>query len=166
VIWPGCRHILTGGTKIQKYWWKLAVKSEMTEDTFQMQTDSDGVSYITMKRTESTENHQGGYKQSGVEYSDHRMYGAGVDTYQYYLSKRNRKCCRLFQTPLKNYQVSDSTWYKNEPMSKCTLGTIMQRISRKCDLSQFYTCHSVRVSTIKKYSNPIKILTAELKTKM
>ena len=132
--------------------------TNMTMDTFKIQVDSEGISFLTPAQTETTKNHQGGYKQSDVEYTDQRMYGPGVNIYQFYMSKRNPKCSRLFQTPLKNFQISDACkstdstmvdlWYKNEAMGKCTLGTIMQRISKKSGLSQVYTCHSVRVSTI------------------
>ena len=122
----------------------------LSKDSFEILQDSEGDSYIATKLTETTKNHQGGYKQGDVDYSNQRMYGSGVPVYSFYLGKLHSKCNRLFQTPLRAYSVKDGCWFKNEPMGKSTLGGMMQRISRKADLSQVYTCHSVRVSTITK----------------
>ena len=126
--------------------------TNMTVDTFKIHVDSEGISFLTPAQTETTKNHQGGYKQSDVEYTDQRMQ---VSRYiSSTCQSETPKCSRLFQTPLKIFQISDACksmvdlWYKNEAMGKCTLGTIMQRISKKSGLSQIFTCHSVRVSTI------------------
>ena len=93
--------------------------------------------------TETTKHHQLGSKRS-----DQRMYGKPVEIYKFYLSKMNKSCERLFQHPMKPWMLDGETWYRNEPVGKTYLGNIMQRISKKAGISQEYTCHSVRASTI------------------
>ena len=47
--------------------------------------------------TEVTKNHQGGYKQSEMDYSDGRMYGLGVKMYNLLTSKLNPLNDRSFK---------------------------------------------------------------------
>lgn len=121
--------------------------ASMTKDTFQVQQDTEGHKYVAMNQTETTKNHQGGHRQKDADYSDQRMYGPGVDILVFYKSKLNPSCQRLFQKPLVAYTL-DGYWYKNEPIGKNTLASMMQAISKKAGLSTVYTCHSVRASTI------------------
>ena len=51
-----------------------------------------------------------------------------------------------FQNPAKS--VTPDRWFSAEPMGKNTLSNMMQRISQHAGLSQKYTCHCVRASTI------------------
>lgn len=120
---------------------------KMSKSTFAVNTDSEGHEYVASTSTEVTKNHQGGNKQSQIDYDDQRMYGPGVEIFKVYLSKLNPECDRLFQTPLHAYKLDD-IWYSKEPIGKNTIGKMMQRISGKAGLSQIYTCHSVRASTI------------------
>jgi hypothetical protein len=122
--------------------------TEMTKDTFEVKCDSEGHKFVSMKKTEVTKNHQGGHKQIDQDYCDIRMYGQGVDIYEFYISKANSECHRLFQTP-NHYSCNAVTnWFRKEPMGKNTLSKIMQRISQNAGLSKSYTCHSVRATTI------------------
>ena len=120
--------------------------SSMTNRTFSLECDSEGHSYYTMNVTEATKNHQGGHRQRDQDYSDVRMYGPAVDIFKMYLSRLNEKCDRLFQNPAKS--VTPDRWFSAEPMGKNTLSNMMQRISQHAGLSQKYTCHCVRASTI------------------
>ena len=120
--------------------------ASMTKNTFVIKVDTEGHEYVTMNKTETTKNHQGGHKQKDLDYSDQRMYGVGVEVFRFHLEKLNPAIDRLFQNPLKNY--SNEVWFKNEPMGKNALACIMQTISKKAGLSTVYTCHSVRASTI------------------
>ena len=120
---------------------------EMTRATFDVKVDSKEKEYVCFTSTEVTKNHQGGHKESEIDYSSRRMYGLGVKIYNFYYLKLNPDCSRLFQTPLKNY-TQDGPWYKNCPIGKNTIGTVMKNILRKAGLSKDYTCHSVRASTI------------------
>ena len=65
-----------------------------------------------------------------------------------FLGKLHPRCNALFQTPNQLHYEKAGTWYKNEPLGKNTLGQIMQNISKKADLSQVYTAHCLRASTV------------------
>ena len=106
-----------------------------------------GKEYATYAATEKTKNHQGGYKQKDLDYSDARMYGKGVVLLKFLLSKLHPDLNRLFQHPLKHFE-SGGHWFKKEPCGKDTLGKIMQSISKKAGLANIYTCHCLRASTI------------------
>lgn len=121
--------------------------TSMKKNTFCVDTDTEGHESVSMNTTEVTKNHQGGHKQTDIDYSDQRMYGLGVQIFELYLSKLRPGSDRLFQTPLRAY-LSDGTWFSREPMGKNTLSSMIQRISNKAGLSCVYTCHSVRASTI------------------
>ena len=121
--------------------------TSMTKSTFTELLDSAGMPYLTMKNTEKTKNYQGGNKQKDQDYSDVRMYGSGVAIYRFYISKLSPKCDRLFQTPRSGLSV-EGPWFKAEPMGKNTMTQMMPRISEKAGLSQRYTCHCVRATTI------------------
>ena len=121
----------------------------MTKETFVFREDSDGKEFVTFSSTETTKNHQGGYKQTDTDYSDERMYGKGVILLKFLLSKLHPELNRLFQHPLKNFS-QDGIWYRKEPIGKDTMGKIMKNISKKAGLSAEYTCYCVRASTITK----------------
>ena len=121
--------------------------AQMTKDTFFLKNDTEGHRYVTSNTTEVTKNHQGGHKQHQIDYSDQRMYGSAVEIFEFYLTKLNSKNERLFQIPLKSFPC-DGILYRNEAMGKNSLAQMMQTISKKAGLSQVYTCHSVRASTI------------------
>lgn len=119
----------------------------MKKNTFAVEADSEGHKYVAMKITEVTKNHQGGHKQKDIDYAKQQMYGPGVEIFEFYVSKLHPDIDRLFQSPLSCFSP-EGCWFKKEPMGKNTLASMMQRISKKAGLSQIYTCHSVRASTI------------------
>ena len=119
----------------------------MTKTTFQFCDDSEGQEYVTYTATETTKNHQGGYKQKDTDYADGRMYGKGVSLLKFLISKLHPDLDRLFQHPLKNFE-REGPWYRKEPFGKDTMGKIMPNLSKKAGLSHTYTCHCVRASTI------------------
>jgi hypothetical protein len=120
---------------------------QMNKTTFIICEETDG-KYVQMNSTEKTKNHQGGHRQTDMDYSDQKMYGIGADIFSFYLSKLNPKCDRLFQHPLVNFEQTGITWYKNSPVGKNVLSEMMKIISKQAGLSKVYTCHSVRASTI------------------
>ena len=126
---------------------------DLSKNSFQIATDDKDRPYIFMIHTELTKNHRGGNKQTDQDYSTQKVYGSGghlniIEVFKFYLTKLHPNCSALFQTPLPHYTL-DGHWFKNEPMGKKnTLGNIMKRMSKKAGLSQEYTCHSVRASTI------------------
>ncbi|XP_043193789.1 uncharacterized protein LOC122366071 [Amphibalanus amphitrite] len=121
--------------------------AQMRKDHFVIREDPDGKEYVTISKTEATKNHQGGSKQGDVDFSDQRMYGPGVEVFKMYQQKINHNSDRLFQTP-KRAWTQDECWFRNEAMGKNSLSTIMQRIADSAKLSQRYTCHSVRATTV------------------
>ena len=124
----------------------------LKKDTFEVERDPSGASYVTCYCTEAIKNVQGGHRQSDQDYSDNRMYGESVKIYQFYLSKLNPDCDRLFQLPLPSFNIGtkyfSGVWFGNRPIGKNTLSNMMQRISKRAELSKVYTCHCVRASTI------------------
>ena len=119
----------------------------MTKTTFVFCTDSEGKEYVKYGATETTKNHQGGYKQKDTDYSDGRMYGIGVTLLKFMIGKLHPDLDRLFQHPGKVFD-RNGPWYRKEPIGKDTMGKIMTNISKKAGLSTTYTCHCVRASTI------------------
>ena len=121
--------------------------------------DDTGARYITEKLTEQTKNYQGGAKQSEQSYSDVRM--DPVAAFEFYLSKTHPDCKALFQTPnkatTKNINFASTRhWYRNEPMEKNTISKMMERIAIKAELSERYTNHCIRASTVSHFFVPAR----------
>ena len=84
------------------------------------------------------------------------MYGEAVQIFEFFLTKLNPKCERLFQYLLSTFSLSSfksngnsDVWFACWPIVKNTFANMMQHLSRKkCCLSQVYTCHSVRALCI------------------
>ena len=69
-----------------------------------------------------------------------------VKTFVHYKKKLNPKCVFLFQRPSKQPKVD--VWYDNMPLGRNQLGIIMSEISKEFALSQVYTNHSLRATTV------------------
>ena len=125
---------------------------ELTKDSFQVGHNAEGEAYLALAKTERSKNHQGGAKRADQHYVNAKIYGDLPSDYQFYLSKLNPACDRLFQKPSKNakYPVpfSCQVWFTNSPMGKNTLGEMMATISRTAGLSRKYTNHCVRATTV------------------
>ena len=98
-----------------------------------------------MKHTEQTKNHQGGYKQEDQDYTDVRMYEIPVPSttldpvaaLKLMLSKLHPSCEALFQTPLINFDISRTCWFKYEPMGKNAMSQLMPKISKRLAFHKF-----------------------------
>ena len=122
---------------------------ELTPNSFTIETDEDGVEYVTDGETMTTKNHQGGARVDENDYSDPRLYNdAFVKAFRLLLAKRNTEKDALFQVAKEGVTNEDDCWFRNEPMGKNGLGTMMQRLSKKAKLSRVYTGHCVRASMI------------------
>ncbi|KAL9950919.1 hypothetical protein ACROYT_G043491 [Oculina patagonica] len=127
---------------------------ELTKNSLEFKEDDQGKEYVTIRHTEQSKNYQGGNKQKDQDYTDVRMYGIPgspmdpVASLKLMLAKLHPECVALFQTPLINFDKSGTCWYKNEPLGKNSLSQLMPKISKKAGLSQIYTAHCVRASTI------------------
>jgi hypothetical protein len=69
-----------------------------------------------------------------------------VSSFEKYLSKLNKKTDRLWQYPKDSYCDTDEEWFANKPVGRDSLGQFMTKLSKKCDLSQVYSNHSIRVT--------------------
>jgi hypothetical protein len=69
-----------------------------------------------------------------------------VLSYEKYVSKLNPNCEKLWQRSKDEFCDDDHIWYNNVPVGKKTLGSFMSVLSKKCDLSQTYTNHSIRAT--------------------
>ena len=135
---------------------------ELKKNSLEFKHDDQDKEYVTLKHTELTKNYQGGYKQKDQDYTDVRMYGIpgwAMDPISslklipelvtmLLLSKLNHHCEALFQIPLTKFSKAAECWYKNEPLGKNSIAQLIPRNSKKAGLSQVYTAHCVRASTI------------------
>ena len=76
------------------------------------------------------------------------MYASGgalcpVKAFEEHLTFLHPHCNALFQTFDKKTRL-----FKNEPMGKNTLASMMKKISTRAGLSQTYTNHCVRATTV------------------
>ena len=126
---------------------------ELKSDHFIVKTDTEGKRYVTTNVTESTKNNPGGSKQKDQDYSDVRMYEVKdssldpVSTFVMYITKLNAGNINLFQKPKKIFS-EESGWYTQEVLGKNTLSNMMKVLSNKARLSQIYTNHCARASTV------------------
>ena len=65
-----------------------------------------------------------------------------------YLSKLHPDCQWLFQQSKMKISSAEEVWYKKEPLGVNSLGKMMQPISEAAGLSQAYTNHCVRATTV------------------
>ena len=126
--------------------------SQLMVEDFEVPVDSSGQKFVKKVKSESDKNHQG----SSVELHETeggRMYATEerdcpVITFEKYISKLNKKCPRFFQKPRSSYAYDDDCWFENKPLGANTIGTKMARISQEAELSQKYTSHCLRATSI------------------
>ena len=127
---------------------------ELTKNSLEFKHDDQDKEYVSIKHTEQTKNNQGGSKQKDQDNTDVRMYGLPgssmnpISSLKLMLGKLHPDCEALFQTPLTKFSKAAECWYKNEPFRKNSIAQLMPKISKKAGLSQVYTAHCVRASTI------------------
>ena len=127
---------------------------ELSKTSYEIILDDVGKRYVRIRQAERTKNYQGGSRQSDQDYHDVRMYETDVNSlldpvnsYEFYISKLNPGIDSLFQTPKKVYDAYGCR-FKCEPLGKNVITKIMHILSRKAGLSQVYTNHCVRASTV------------------
>ena len=145
----GLTFVITWGGEERKGSWR-----ELTKNSLKFKHDDQNKEYVTIKYKEQTKNNQDGSKQKDQDYTDVRMYGLPgssmdpISSLKLMLSKIHPDCEALFQTPLTNFSKAAECCYKNEPLEKNSIAQLMPKISKKAGLSQVYTAHCVRPSTI------------------
>ena len=122
----------------------------MTKDTFSVSCDATGKRFISQQLSELDKKHSihdDGHETPG----DGRIYESGgkmcpVKTFEKYLSHLHPMENSLWQRPLE--KVNTGIWYYRAPLGEKTLGSMMVNISLKYKLSERYTNHSVRVTSL------------------
>ena len=128
---------------------------KMTKNTFKLEYDSEsGISFLLKAEDERTKNHSEtnseiitGFIPSIIDPSTgrpHKM--CPIRSYTNYTEALNPECDRLWQTPMTKADVNQEVRYKKVPVGHNTLNKFMKRLSEKCDLSQTYTNHCIRVT--------------------
>ncbi|XP_072019687.1 uncharacterized protein [Amphiura filiformis] len=127
----------------------------LRKDSFIFRYDDVGTEYATMSHLQSTKNHKGDQTNDPDNKQERRMYATQSDqcpvaALKLYLSKLNPKQDSFFQRPksMKKWVRSDTTWYEDAPVGKNILGNMMSTISDQAQLSQRYTNHCLRATSI------------------
>ena len=147
----------------QAVWYTLAINlgcrgreiyRQLKKDCLVWAKDDIGKEYVTINQAVVEKNHPGG-TTPGDQYScDNRIYDCQYGEHgllsllKLYISKLHPECPWLFQQHRHRPTSSDEVWFKNEPLGINTIAKIMPTISKDAGLSQTYTNHSVRSTTI------------------
>ena len=146
----------------RKVWFDIALAfarrgrenlQSMKKDAFVFKKDDIGAEYVEMAYNEATKNHPGNKSDTNHE-SKTRMYATDgsetcpVQSLKLYLSKLHPKSDLLFQQARNRVLSTDDVWYTTRPVGPRTLGDMMKVISKEANLSQIYTNHSVRATTV------------------
>ena len=124
---------------------------DLRADNFHLNTDDNGNKYVIQVGSEVTKNHQSDDDgvSGGIMYvNSANPLHCPVRAFELYITKMNPICDALFQRPRDKYSVDDLAWYENKPLGKNTLSAMMSTISRAANLSQRYTNHSIRATSI------------------
>ena len=133
----------------------------MQPSDFKVETDKDGLRYISRKATGSdassaagdnlqAEAHSGEHSTKKIKrmYETPRSERCPVESFLKYVSKLGPRCSFLWQKPEDVAPSFDhEPWYKDTPVGQNTLGCKMKEISRKARCSKSYTNFSLRSSS-------------------
>ena len=121
---------------------------ELTKTSFAIKIGANGCKYIEKDIDELTKNHR-----ENDEIEDAGIIAAKNDelcpvkSYEKYISKLNPKVEFLFQRP-KKVALKDGPWYDAQVVGVNSLEKFMTNTSGDAKLSQRYTNHSIRATTI------------------
>ena len=147
----------------QAVWFALAfnlgcrgreIYRQLKKDSLLFATDDQGRDFFTIEQSVVEKNHNGGPSRDQQWSNTTRVYDCDLgahrllDLMRLYLSKLHPDCEWLFQQCKMRVSISDEIWYKKEPLGVNSLGKMMQMISAAAGLSQSYTNHCVRATTI------------------
>ena len=125
---------------------------KLTKNSFIFKTDANNVEYVEMAEQEKTKNHPGGLSDKADE-ADPKMFSTG-ETHcpVQYLKKLIRVLNpgeeALFQRPKRRFCANDDIWFDRAPLGVNTLGNMMKEISVAAKLSQIYTNHCIRATSV------------------
>ena len=125
---------------------------QMTKSTFQITTDATGKQFIHQKTSELTKNHNENDNNDDTN-GEGRIYATGgskcpVECFKKYLRVLNPNIDALWQRPRAKITIKTGIWYCNVPLGEKSLGGMLPMLSEKYQLSQRYTNHSLRVTSI------------------
>ncbi|XP_050181247.1 activating transcription factor 7-interacting protein 1 isoform X6 [Myiozetetes cayanensis] len=123
---------------------------DLAPDAFVVEKDKNGRRYAMFRYPGKGKNGEDPHKM-GKMYDMPGDPNCPVFSLELYLSKLPPEPPAFYLHPLKltsEQMQEQSVWYKREPMGVNYLGTMMPRISVAAQLSQRYTNHSLRTTTI------------------
>ena len=129
------------------------LQRSLRKDDLQIQLDERGRKFIQICVDRATKNHPGGIGDRADPPIAGRITGGNqVFAVEFLLKHLHPDQEALFQMAKKKVTKLDKVWFVNAPIGKNTLGCMMQRISKACDLGQVYTNHSVRATVVHRLS--------------
>ena len=124
----------------------------MAKDSFAIGKDATGKRFVYQKKSENDKNHS--YSDdSFATTGEGRIYETGgvscpVRTYSKYMSLLHPMQPALWQRPRDAILPMDTIWYCSAPLGEKSLGGMMPKLSIKYNLSERYTNHSIRVTSL------------------
>jgi hypothetical protein len=125
----------------------------MTKSTYIIETDDQGIEYVTQRLSEMDKNHREDMTSDDCV-GEGRMYQkpgsplCPVFSYKRYLSKLHPDIDALWQRPLDAFVDESEIWYCKQRVGTNTLAKFMGELSGMADLSKHYTNHSIRATSI------------------
>ena len=123
------------------------------KSTFLFKVDDSGREYVEMSFNEATKNHPNAESLNIKTrmYSHNELDNCPIKSLRKYLSKLDEKCDTFFTIPKRAYKEAEK-WYTIRPMGVNSLSGLMINISTRLGLSQRYTNHSIRATTVTQLS--------------
>ena len=120
----------------------------LTKSSYQVHTGSDGRRFVMKADDEMTKNHRvGDENEEGGVMLETGGERCPVSTFLLYVSKLNPDLPALFQRPrLSNYD--SGRWYDAQVVGVNSLASMMKSMSVDAGLSQIYTNHCIRATSI------------------
>lgn len=126
------------------------------KDTFSLQHDTKtGMAYVKKVRDEMTKNQRQhdtemvtGFMPQLLIENGHPHKMCPVRSYENYIGVLNPANNYLWQHPKKKATPSSTVWYDNQNLGHNPIDTFMAKLSKKCNLSQRYTNHCIRVTGV------------------
>ena len=124
----------------------------MTKNTFKISADATGKPFIYQTTSELTKNHNENDNTTDTN-GEGRVYETNgpkcpVACFKKMLKHLNPNIDALWQRPRAKISIKKEIWYCNVPLGEKTLGSMLPILSEKYGLSQRYTNHSLRETSM------------------
>ena len=131
---------------------------DLKSSSFEFRTDDDGHVYATIPYNENSKTNHG--LESDREEKEQRMYETGepdtcpIVSLRLYLSKLNPKSPHFFQhVSTKKSVMHEQYWFNGKRLGFNSIGGLMKNISKDAKLSQIYTNHCIRATSVTVLAN-------------